>query len=122
MLTSCCFNYHIRVPTQTGKPGTMGRHFPVRENHTKYWKIQGFSDKFFCYFLVLFKLPVYDLLKWIKVSIRKNKTLKRIMENGTKYWKSQGILSVQKSGNHAYYRITINKISCPAVRDFGLKA
>ena len=42
---------NIRVPTQTGKPGKMGRHFPVREksgnfeqtgkvreNHTKYWK------------------------------------------------------------------------------------
>ena len=40
---------HYRVPTQTGKPGKMGRHFPVREksgnfeqigkvreNHTKY--------------------------------------------------------------------------------------
>ena len=45
--------YH-RVPTRTGKPGKMGRHFPVREksgnfkqtgkvreNHTKYWKTQG---------------------------------------------------------------------------------
>ena len=43
-----------RVPTQTGKPGKMGRHFPVREksgnfeetgtvgeNHTKYWKTEG---------------------------------------------------------------------------------
>ena len=43
----------IRVPTRTGKPGKMGRHFPVREksgnfeqtgkvreNHTKYWKIE----------------------------------------------------------------------------------
>ena len=43
-----------RVPTRTGKPGKMGRHFPVRENsgnseqtgkvrenHTKYWKTQG---------------------------------------------------------------------------------
>ena len=42
-----------RVPTQTGKPGKMGRHFPVREksgnfeqtgkvreNHTKYWKTE----------------------------------------------------------------------------------
>ena len=42
-----------RVPTRTGKPGKMGRHFPVREksgnfeqtgkvreNHTKYWKIE----------------------------------------------------------------------------------
>ena len=43
-----------RVPTRTGKPGKMGRHFPVRErsgnfeqsgkvreNHTKYWKTRG---------------------------------------------------------------------------------
>ena len=43
-----------RVPTRTGKPGKMGRHFPireksgnfeqsgkVRENNTKYWKTQG---------------------------------------------------------------------------------
>ena len=43
-----------RVPTRTGKPRKMGRHFPVREksgnfeqtgkvrkNHTKYWKTQG---------------------------------------------------------------------------------
>ena len=45
---------HIdRVPTRTGKPGKIGRHFPVREksgnfeqtgkvreNHTKYWKTE----------------------------------------------------------------------------------
>ena len=44
----------IRVPMRTGRPGKMGRHFPVREksgnfeqtgkimeNHTKYWKTQG---------------------------------------------------------------------------------
>ena len=43
-----------RVPTGTGTPGKMGRHFPVREksgnfeqtgkvreNHTKYWKTRG---------------------------------------------------------------------------------
>ena len=43
----------FRVPTRTGKPGKMGRHFPVREksgnfeqtgkvreNHTKYWKTE----------------------------------------------------------------------------------
>ena len=53
-----------RVPTRTGKPGKMGRYFPVRkksgnfektgkvgENLTKYWKIQGISDKYvICYF------------------------------------------------------------------------
>ena len=53
---------NFRVPTRTGKtgkPGKMGRHFPVREksgnfeqtgkvgekreNYTKYWKTQGIS-------------------------------------------------------------------------------
>ena len=45
-----------RVPTWTGTPGKMGRHFPVREfqtdwkvgeNHTKCWKTHGVSNK--CY-------------------------------------------------------------------------
>ena len=44
------------VPTGTGKPGKMGRHFPVREKsgnfyqtgkvrefYTKYWKISEFE-------------------------------------------------------------------------------
>ena len=44
-----------RVPTQTGKPAKMGRHFPVRENHPKHWKIQGISDKSFLLFVVIFK-------------------------------------------------------------------
>ena len=48
-----CPWYIDRVPTRTGKPGKMGRHFPVREksgnfeqtgkvrgNHTKYWKTE----------------------------------------------------------------------------------
>ena len=52
---------------QTGK---------VRENHTKYWKIQGISD---------------------------NETLKKYWKNGKKYWKSQSILSVRKSANHVHY-------------------
>ena len=54
---TCIMNLY-RVPTRTGKPGKMGRHFPVseksgnfdqtekvRENHTKYWKTEGISDK-----------------------------------------------------------------------------
>ena len=54
--------FEDRVPTRTGKPGKMGRHFPVREksgnfeqtgkvteNQTKYWKTQVISDK--CYLL-----------------------------------------------------------------------
>ena len=58
--------YSYRVPTRTGKPGKpgkMGGHFPVREksgnfeqtgkvreNHTKYWKTQGISDKYYFLF------------------------------------------------------------------------
>ena len=51
-------NRRVRVPTRTGKPGKMGRHFPVREksgnfeqtgkvreNHTKYWKTEEISEK-----------------------------------------------------------------------------
>ena len=52
----CCdfvVTFLYRVPTRIGKPGKMGRHFPVREksgnfkqtgkvreNHTKYWKTE----------------------------------------------------------------------------------
>ena len=52
-----------RVPTRTGKPGKMGRHFPireksgnfgqtgkVRENYTKYWKNEKISDKYYLIF------------------------------------------------------------------------
>ena len=52
-----------RVPTRTGKPGKMGRHFPVREksgnfeqtgkvreNHIKYWKNEKISDKYYLIF------------------------------------------------------------------------
>ena len=60
----------IRVPTRTGKPGKPGkmrRHFPVREksgnfdqtgkvreNHTKYWKNEKISDKYYLKFSVIF--------------------------------------------------------------------
>ena len=67
---------HPRVPTQTGKPGKMGRHFPVREksgnfeqtgkvreNHTKYWKNENISDKYYLIFLMIFKLTLYYLVK-----------------------------------------------------------
>ena len=52
-----------RVPSRTGKPGKMGRHFPVREqsgnfeqtgkvreNYTKYWKSQEFLTNVIDYF------------------------------------------------------------------------
>ena len=43
--TSCQYlSCLIRVPTQTGKPGKMGRYFPVREFWTD-WKSQGKSHK-----------------------------------------------------------------------------
>ena len=33
--TDCIVHYYIRVPTRTGKPRKMGRHFPVREKSGK---------------------------------------------------------------------------------------
>ena len=66
------------VPTGTGnqgKPGKMGRHFPVREFRQDR-KSQGILLK------ILEKLE------------------KIILENCKKYWKSQENLSVRKSGNH----------------------
>ena len=55
------------VTTRTGKPGKMGRHFPVGEksgnfeqtgkvgeNHTKYWKSLGISISDKCYLLNMF--------------------------------------------------------------------
>ena len=81
----------------------MGRHFPVREksgnfeqtgkvreNHTKYWKTEINWDKYYLIFLVIFKWTVHFLVKWIKVSVQKNKTLK-------KYWKMAK--NTGKSGN-----------------------
>ena len=57
-----------RVPSWTGKPGKMGRYFPVREksgnfdqtgkvreNHIKHWKTEGISGKCYWLFLVMSK-------------------------------------------------------------------
>ena len=57
------FAHNVRVPTRTGKPGKMGRHFPVREksgnfeqtgkvreNHTKYWNLRKILFDIFIYF------------------------------------------------------------------------
>ena len=49
---------------------------------------------------MIFKLTVFYLLKQIKFSVWKTKTLKKCWKNGEKYWKSQGISSLWKSGNH----------------------
>ena len=69
----------------------MGRHFPGRENSGNFvqtGKLREKSGKIsqkagkLRELLVIFKLTVYYLLKWIKFSVLKNKTWK-------KYWKSQ---------------------------------
>ena len=101
-----CSDRH-RVPTRTGKPGKMGRHFPVREksgnfeqtgkvreNHTKYWKTEINWDKYYLIFLVIFKWTVHFLVKWIKFSVKKDKTLKKYWKNGKNTRKVR-----EKSGN-----------------------
>ena len=68
-----------RVPTQTGKPGKMGKYFPVREksgnfeqtgkvreNHTKYWKTHRNSDKCLLFSMIC-KLTVYYFAKMHQV-------------------------------------------------------
>ena len=52
----------------------------VRENHTKYWKTWRIWNKYYMIFLMIFKWTVYYLLKWIKFSVYKIRTLE-------KYWK-----------------------------------
>ena len=68
MIEAPVFIYILRVPTRTGNPGKMGRHFQVgeksrnfeqtgkvQENLTKYWKFQRISEKCYLLFLVIFK-------------------------------------------------------------------
>ena len=83
-----------RVPTQTGKPGKMGRHFPVREksgnfeqtrkvkeNHTKYWKnIREFQKNVLCYFLVIFKNE-------LSIICSNGSSFQFKKQNIKKYWK-----------------------------------
>ena len=38
------------VPYQTRKPEKIERHFPLGENHTKYWKSRGISDRYYLLF------------------------------------------------------------------------
>ena len=40
---------------QSGKSQGILNRLEKSENHTKYWKIQGISDKFYLLFLVIFK-------------------------------------------------------------------
>ena len=70
------WNISSRVPTRTGKPGKMGRHFPVREKSGNFeqtgkvreksgkitqntGKLVEFQTNIIFYFLVIFKLTVY---------------------------------------------------------------
>ena len=77
--------------------GILNRHWKSRENHTKYWRNEKKSDKYYLIFLVIFKLTVYYLLKKRSTFQFKRRNIKK------KYWKSRGILSVRKSGNHEMY-------------------
>ena len=80
----------VRVLARTGK---MGKHFPVRENYTKYWETQGISDK--CYLLVIFKWTAHYVLDWIKFSVYK-KMFKKYWKKagGGEYMKSREILVI----------------------------
>ena len=90
----------------------MGRHFQsghleqtgkVRENHTKYWKTEGISNKCYLSFLVICKLTVYYFIKnKQKISKITGKWEKNIAKDG----KSQEILSVRKSGNLIVFQST----------------
>ena len=73
-----------RVPTQTGKPGKMGRHFPVREKsgnfdqivqgkYTKYWKTQGMTILFVIFYIeFVYYLANLTSLKISTGKMRKN--------------------------------------------------
>ena len=87
------FQQEHRVPTRTGKPGKMGRHFPVTEksgNFEQTGKVRGKSgkitqntgklrefDKYYLIFLYIIfsdiKMNCVLLLKWIKFSVKKIK-------------------------------------------------
>ena len=71
----------------------------VKENHTKYCKnIRELQKNVMLFFSDILKWTVYYLLKCIKFSVLKNKTLKNTGKT-EKSGKSQGILSVRKSGS-----------------------
>ena len=63
--------YYFRVPTRTGKPGKMGRHFPVREKSGKITqntgKLREFQTNIMCYSSVTAKLNCILLAKFDKV-------------------------------------------------------
>ena len=78
------------VPTRTGKPGKWEGIFRFGENHTKYLKTRGISDKCYLLFLVIFKLTVQYLLKGISFSVITKQDIKN-----TGKWKK----ILEKSGN-----------------------
>ena len=77
-------NHPNRVPTRTGKPGKMGRHFPVREKSGNFeqtgkvreksgkitqntGKLREFQTNIIIYFLVIFKLTVYYFVEMHRI-------------------------------------------------------
>ena len=113
------------VPTGTGnhgKPGKMGRHFPVREKsgnfvmtgkvrefYSKYWKklywkIEKNTGKVreICQPVIVKTLQIWYYTL--------NKKKLKILENCEKYWKSRRNLSVRKSGNHECYKFNVLQI------------
>ena len=86
---------HFPVREKSGNFEQTGK---VRDNHTKYWKTQRILDKCYLLFLVIFKLTVYYLLKWIKFSVKKNKTLKIYRKMGKNTRKVREVLLSRKVG------------------------
>ena len=114
------------VPTGTGnqgKPGKMGRHFPVREkswNFVKTGKVREFYSKYWknqkkLYWKIEKKTGKVreickpEIVKTLQIWYQtlNKKELFKILENCKKYWKSQGNLSVRKSGNHGHNSVNI---------------
>ena len=82
---------------QSGKSkGILNRPEKVRENHSKYWKSQGISDKCYLLFLVIFKWTVYYLLDLINFSVQQ--TLKIYFKKWKKLLNKSRKKSVRKSG------------------------
>ena len=65
-----------------GKVREVWTDWKSQEKSHKILKTQEILEKYYLLFLVIFKWTVYYLLKWVKFSVWKNKTLKN-------YWKSE---------------------------------
>ena len=111
------------IPTWTGKPGKMGKLFPVREKlgnfeqtgkvkefYPKYWKIEGISPKywkterilasFYSIFFSNFLIEVYLLNRFLHLLNSLNETL-------IKYWKMEKNTEKirEKSGNFVSFKM-----------------